>query len=396
MEYSTLDDIEIDGRTVLTRVDLNVPVQDGRISDATRIDRVVPTVRDILAKGGKPVLLAHFGRPEGRFVRSMSLGFLPPVLEAKLGVSVSFAENCVGKTAQTAVGALNGNSVLLLENVRFHSGETANDPEFVASLAVLGDIYCNDAFSASHRAHASTEGLARHMPACAGRLLQAELAALEAALGSPDRPLMAIVGGAKVSTKLTLLGNLIGKVDHLVIGGGMANTFLAANGLPVGRSLAEHGMVDSAREVMKCARSADCELLLPMDITVARGLEPHAASETLPADTCPTDAMILDVGPTTARRILETAGSCSTLIWNGPLGAFETPPFDASTLSIAKGVADLTRSGPITSVAGGGDTVAALKKAGVADRLSYVSTAGGAFLEWMEGRSLPGVAALAR
>jgi len=396
MEYSTLDDIELNGRTVLTRVDLNVPVRDGRISDATRIDRIVPTVKDILAKGGKPALMAHFGRPEGRFARSMSLRFLPPVLEAKLGVPVSFAENCVGETAQTAVGRLNGNSALLLENVRFHSGETANDPEFVASLAVLGDIYCNDAFSASHRAHASTEGLARHMPACAGRLLQAELTALEAALGSPDRPLIAIVGGAKVSTKLTLLGNLIGKVDHLVIGGGMANTFLAANGLRVGRSLAEHGMVDSAREVMGCARSAGCDILLPTDITVARDLQPHAASETLPADACPTDAMILDVGPTTARRILETAGMCRTLIWNGPLGAFETPPFEASTQSIAKGVADLTRSGPMTSVAGGGDTVAALKQAGVADRLSYVSTAGGAFLEWMEGRTLPGMAALAR
>ncbi|MCY3994839.1 MAG: phosphoglycerate kinase [Rhodobacter sp.] len=396
MEYSTLDDIELNGRTVLTRVDLNVPARDGRISDATRIDRVVPTVREILANGGKPVLMAHFGRPEGRFVRSMSLRFLLPVLEAKLGVPVSFAESCVGETARTAVERLNGNSALLLENVRFHSGETANDPEFVASLAVLGDIYCNDAFSASHRAHASTEGLARQMPACAGRLLQAELTALEAALGSPDRPLMAIVGGAKVSTKLTLLDNLIGKVDHLVIGGGMANTFLAANGLPVGRSLAERGMVDSACEVMRHASSAGCDLLLPTDITVARSPEPHAANETLPADACPTDAMILDVGPKTAGRILETAGRCRTLIWNGPLGAFETPPFDASTLSVAKGIADLTRSGPMTSVAGGGDTVAAVKQAGVADRLSYVSTAGGAFLEWMEGRPLPGVAALTR
>lgn len=394
MDWKTLDDIDLDGRTVLTRVDINVPIEDGRVSDTTRVDRIVPTVRDILSKGGRPVLMAHFGRPNGRTVPSMSLRIVLPTLEEKLGVPVAFAERCVGKTAEAAVAALGRDSVLLLENTRFHAGETANDPNFVASLAVLGDVYCNDAFSAAHRAHASTEGLAGILPSCAGRLMQAELTALERALGKPERPVMAVVGGAKVSTKLKLLANLIRKVDHLVIGGGMANTFLAATGLQVGTSLAEHDMTGMAGEVMKQAESAGCKILLPVDVTVAQALQANIKSETLPVDGCPEDAMILDAGPRTARRILDVAANCRTLVWNGPLGAFETPPFGTSTRSVAKGIAGLAQSGSMTSVAGGGDTVAALNQAGVADRFTYVSTAGGAFLEWMEGRSLPGVAAL--
>ena len=395
MEWKTIDDLDLDGRTVLVRIDINVPIENGRVSDTTRIDRIVPTVTDILAKGGKPVLMAHLGRPEGRHVPSLSLRILLPVLEAALGVPVSFAESCIGKTAEAAVANQAENPALLLENTRFHFGETSNDPEFVASLAALGDIYCNDAFSAAHRAHASTDGLARELPSCAGRLLQAELTALEAALGTPARPLMAIVGGAKVSTKLKLLGNLIQRVDHLVIGGGMANTFLAATDLRIGNSLAEHDMIGTAAEILDQARSSKCDILLPDDVVVARKLEAHGTSETLPANACPADSMILDAGPGTARHILEVAANCRTLIWNGPLGAFETPPFDRSTRSVAKGIAAMTRSGAMVSVAGGGDTVSALNKAGVADQITYLSSAGGAFLEWMEGRSLPGVAALA-
>ena len=379
---------------MLTRVDINVPIEDGRVSDTTRIDRIVPTIADILAKGGKPVLLAHFGRPGGRPVPSMSLGALLPILETALGVPVTFAQSCIGEAAEAAVAKQRRNSAVLLENTRFHSGETSNDPEFVASLVELGDVYCNDAFSAAHRAHASTEGLARKLPSCAGRLMQAELMALEAALGTPARPLMAIVGGAKVSTKLMLLGNLIRKVDHLVIGGGMANTFLAATGLEIGKSLAERDLIETAGEILDQAKSAGCDILLPEDIVVAPRLEAHIRSEILPADACPADAMILDAGPETARRILDVAAICRTLIWNGPLGAFETPPFDGSTRSVANGIVALTQSGAMTSVAGGGDTVSALNKMGISEQFTYVSTAGGAFLEWMEGKSLPGVAAL--
>ena len=395
MKWKTLDDFDLNGKTVLTRVDINVPVEDGRVSDTTRIDRIVPTVKDILAKGGKPVLMAHFGRPGGRPVSSMSLSILLPTLESSLGVPVAFAESCIGAAAKSAVKKQVNNSVLLLENTRFHSGEASNDQAFVSSLAALGDVYCNDAFSAAHRAHASTEGLAKALPSCAGRLMQAELTALEAALGTPARPLVAIVGGAKVSTKLDLLGNLIQRVDHLVIGGGMANTFLAASGIQIGKSLAEHDMIGTAGEILKQAKSTGCDILLPEDIVVAPRLATHATNETLPANDCPAGAMILDVGPKTARRILDIAANCRTLIWNGPLGAFETPPFDDSTLSVAMGIVPLTQAGTMTSVAGGGDTVSALNKAGVADQFTYVSTAGGAFLEWMEGKSLPGVAALA-
>ncbi len=394
MPWKTLDDMDLDGKVVLTRVDINVPVEDGRVTDATRIERIVPTVKDILAKGGKPVLLAHFGRPKGQRVPEMSLRPLVPALEAALGCPVGFAEDCIGGPAKTAVSKLEPGQVLLLENTRFHAGEEANDPIFAASLAALGSAYCNDAFSAAHRAHGSTEALAHLLPACAGRLMQAELEALEAALGNPSRPLVAVVGGAKVSTKLELLGNLVEKVNTLVIGGGMANTFLAAQGLDVGRSLAEHDMAETAREILARADASGCRILLPTDVVVAREFRAEAPHEVVAADACPGDAMILDAGPDTVAEIAEVLASARTLIWNGPLGAFEIAPFDRATVAAARRAAELTREGTLVSVAGGGDTVAALNQAGAAEDFTYVSTAGGAFLEWMEGKTLPGVAAL--
>ncbi len=394
MPWKTLDDLDLDGRTVLVRVDINVPVADGRVTDATRIAKIAPTVRDILARGGKPVLMAHFDRPKGRRVPSMSLAVTLPALREALGVPVHFAEDCIGAPAKQAVAALPPGEVLLLENTRFHPGEEGNDPMFAAALAALGEVYVNDAFSAAHRAHASTEAIARLLPSAAGRLMEAELKALEAALGSPARPVAAVVGGAKVSTKLDLLGNLVGKVDHLVIGGGMANTFLVARGLEVGRSLAEREMAPTAAEILEKAKAAGCTVHLPADIVVAREFRAHAPAETRPVDACPPDAMILDVGPATVAALEALFATCRTLIWNGPLGAFETSPFDAGTMAAARAVADLTRKGALVSVAGGGDTVAALHQAGVAEAFSFVSTAGGAFLEWMEGKVLPGVAAL--
>jgi phosphoglycerate kinase len=394
MPWKTLDDMDLDAKVVLTRVDINVPVEDGRVTDATRIERIVPTVRDILERGGKPVLLAHFGRPKGKRVEEMSLRPLVPALEEALGCKVGFAEDCIGGPAKTAVSKMQAGEVLLLENTRFHPGEEANDPLFAASLAALGSAYCNDAFSAAHRAHGSTEALAHLLPACAGRLMQAELEALETALGNPARPLMAVVGGAKVSTKLELLGNLVEKVNTLVIGGGMANTFLAAQGLDVGRSLAEHDMADTAREILERAGAAGCRILLPSDVVVAREFRAGAAHEVVPAAGCPADAMILDAGPDTVAEIAEALESARTLIWNGPLGAFEIEPFDRATVAAARRAAELTRGGTLVSVAGGGDTVAALNQAGAAEDFTYVSTAGGAFLEWMEGKTLPGVAAL--
>ncbi len=394
MPWKTLDDLDLDGKTVLTRVDINVPVEDGRVTDATRITRIVPTVRDILARGGKPVLLAHFGRPKGKVVPEMSLRQVVPALQDALGVPVKFAEDCIGAPARQAVAALQPGEVLLLENTRFHPGEESNDPAFAAALAALGDIYVNDAFSAAHRAHASTEGIARLLPSAAGRLMEAELRALEAALGRPERPVVAVVGGAKVSSKLELLSNLIRKVEYLIIGGGMANTFLAARGIEVGRSLAEHEMTDTARDILKAADEAGCEIILPVDVVVAREFRANPPIEVVPADACPADAMILDAGPETVARIGEVFRSCRTLIWNGPLGAFELEPFDSATNAAAELAAELTEAGRLISVAGGGDTVAALNKAGAAARFTYISTAGGAFLEWMEGKVLPGVAAL--
>ena len=394
MSWKTLDEIEMTGKTVLVRVDINVPVENGRVTDATRIERIVPTVQAILAKGGRPVLMAHFGRPKGKVVPEMSLGLIREEVERHLGAPVRFATDCIGGPAKEAVGAMQEGEVVLLENTRFHPEETQNDARFAASLAALGEVYINDAFSSAHRAHASTEAIARLLPSAAGRLMQAELEALEAALGTPTRPVVAVVGGAKVSTKLDLLANLIRKVDVLVIGGGMANTFLAAQGHEVGTSLAEREMTDTAREIMQNAGECACEIMLPIDVVVARAFEAGAPSETLPASACPPDAMILDAGPETVARINAGFERAATLIWNGPLGAFEIPPFDAATMAAAKRAAELTRDGTLVSVAGGGDTVAALNAAGVADDFTYISTAGGAFLEWMEGKTLPGVAAL--
>ncbi len=394
MSWNTLDNIEIAGKRVLVRVDINVPVEDGVVTDDTRIRRLKPTMDDILSRGGKPVLLAHFGRPKGRHVPEMSLRPLVPALEAGLGVPVSFCADCRGDAARAAVGAMADGSVLLLENTRFQPGEEKNDPALAAEFAELGDVYCNDAFSAAHRAHASTEGVARLLPSCAGRLMEAELTALEAALGTPERPVAAVVGGAKVSTKLDLLGNLVEKVDHLIIGGGMANTFLAARGVNVGKSLCEHDMTATARDIMEKADSAGCRILLPVDAVVAREFRAGAENRTVPADQCPDDAMILDAGPETVKQIEAVLDTARTLIWNGPMGAFEITPFDAATNAAARSAADRTRAGQLISVAGGGDTVAALNQAGVAQDFTYISTAGGAFLEWMEGKTLPGVAAL--
>ena len=392
MSWKTLDDMDLAGKRVLTRVDINVPVENGRVTDATRIERIVPTINDILAKGGKPMLLAHFGRPKGKVVLDMSLRVVLPALQAALGHSVRLIETLEG--AENLTEEARAAEVLLLENIRFYPGEEKNDTDFARRLARLGDIYCNDAFSAAHRAHASTEGVAHHLPSCAGRLMQAELSALEAALGNPRRPVVAVVGGAKVSTKLDLLGNLVEKVDSLVIGGGMANTFLAAQGLGVGKSLCEHEVAGTARAIMGKAAAAGCEIILPADIVVARTFEANAPHEVLAVHLCPDDAMILDAGPTSVKRLVKVLDSAKTLIWNGPLGAFELEPFDAATNAVARHAAALTRAGKLISVAGGGDTVAALNKAGAADDFTYISTAGGAFLEWMEGKDLPGVAAL--
>ncbi|MEY8802847.1 phosphoglycerate kinase [Leisingera sp. XS_AS12] len=394
MGWKTLDDMDLNGKRVLVRVDINVPVADGKVTDDTRIQRITPTVRDILAAGGRPILLAHFGRPGGERKAELSLQQLVPALEAAFDCPVMFAADCVGAGAAAAAEALKEGEVLLLENTRFHAAETKNDADLAAGMAALGDIYCNDAFSAAHRAHASTEALARLLPACAGRLMQAELQALEAALAKPERPVTAVVGGAKVSTKLDLLSNLIEKVDHLVIGGGMANTFLLAQGHAIGSSLAEASLTDTASEILTKAKAAGCEIILPSDLVVARKFEANAPHEVLPADACPDDAMILDAGPASVTRIAEVFANSKTLIWNGPLGAFEMEPFDAATNAAALKAAELTRAGTLISVAGGGDTVAALNASGAAADFSYISTAGGAFLEWMEGKTLPGVAAL--
>ena len=394
MAWKTLDEMDLAGKVVLVRVDINVPVENGVVTDATRIEKIVPTVRDIMAKGGKPVLLAHFGRPKGQVVPEMSLRPLVPALETALGCKVAFAEDCIGGPAKRAVAALATGEVLLLENTRFHAGEEKNDPELSASLAALGQVYVNDAFSAAHRAHSSTEGLAHLLPAAAGRLMEAELKALEAALGNPARPVTAVVGGAKVSTKLDLLGNLVAKVDNLVIGGGMANTFLVAQGIDVGKSLAEHEMAGTAREILAKAEAAGCRIVLPQDVVVAREFKAGAENEVVAASACPGDAMILDAGPEAVTEIARVFDASKTLIWNGPLGAFEIAPFDAATNAAAERAAALTEAGALVSVAGGGDTVAALNKSGAAAKFSYISTAGGAFLEWMEGKVLPGVAAL--
>jgi phosphoglycerate kinase len=371
-------------------------MQDGEVSDATRIERSVPTVKELLDKGAKVVVLAHFGRPKGKREPSMSLAPLAKPLGQALGVQVAFAEDCIGEPARRAVAALQPGQALLLENLRFHAGEEKNDPGFADQLASLGDLYVDDAFSAAHRAHASITGLAERLPAAAGRLMQAEVEALSRALDHPERPLAALVGGAKVSTKLELLGNLIARVDALVLGGGMANTFLLARGVEVGKSLCERDMADTARAIMAKAEDKGCGIVLPVDGRIAKQLEAGAPSEVVAIERVPEDAMILDVGPKTAALIEERLEGSRTLVWNGPLGAFEIPPFDAGTSAVARKVAALTAAGRLMSVAGGGDTLAALAHAGALERLSYVSTAGGAFLEWLEGKDLPGVAALRR
>ncbi len=394
MAFRSLDGVAVAGRRVLLRADLNVPMHDGKVSDITRLERLCPTIRELSAKGARVIVLSHFDRPKGKRVRSMSLEPVATALGGVLGRKVRFAEDCIGLPAQQAVEAMSDGDVAVLENTRFYPGEEANDPGFAADLARLGDLYVNDAFSAAHRAHASTEGVAHLLPSYAGRLMQAELEALASALTTPERPVAAVVGGSKVSSKLDLLGNLVDRVNLLVIGGAMANTFLAAQGHDVGRSLQEADLHATARDILARAQAAGCEVMLPIDAVVAAALRPGVETHTVPVAKVPADQMILDVGPQTVALLQARLVGLRTLVWNGPLGAFETPPFDSSTLALAYAVAAATDTGGLRSVAGGGDTVAALRQAGVLDRLTYVSAAGGAFLEWLEGKTLPGVAAL--
>jgi phosphoglycerate kinase len=392
--FRTLDDFSFAGKRVIVRCDLNVPMQGGEVTDATRIERSAETLKELSGKGARVIIVSHFGRPKGKRVAEMSLRPLVAPLSQALGCQVAFAEDCIGAAAESAVAALKDGEVLLLENLRFHDAEEANDKGFAASLAKLGDLYVNDAFSCAHRAHASTEAIAHLLPAIAGRLMQEELDHLSAALEKPQRPVMALVGGAKVSTKLDLLGNLVSKVDALVIGGGMANTFLFAQGIEVGKSLAERDLADTARAILAKAKAAKCEIVLPVDAVVAAEFKAGAASETIDVRNVPADKMILDVGPKSVALINQHMAAAKTLVWNGPLGAFETPPFDQGTIAVAKQAALLSKAKTLLSVAGGGDTVAALAHAGAEADFSYISTAGGAFLEWLEGKDLPGVTAL--
>lgn len=396
MSFRTLGDTgDLAGKTALVRVDFNVPMEDGRITDDTRLRVALPTIQRLRDAGAKVALLAHFDRPKGKVVPSMSLKPVAGPLGELLGAPVRFADDCVGDAARAAIADLDAGGVVLLENVRFHAGEEANDPAFARQLADLADLYVNDAFSAAHRAHASTEGVAHLIPAYAGESMRRELEALDAALGNPAKPVIGIVGGSKVSTKLDLLKNLVGKLDRLAIGGGMANTFLFAQGVDIGGSLAEKDMADTAREIMAAAEKAGCELLLPVDVVVATEVRPGVQTRTVKAgDALSADDKILDAGPDTVARLNAAVDASKTLIWNGPLGVFEVPPFDAATVAVAHHVAERTKAGALIAVAGGGDTVAAVNHAGVADNLTFVSTAGGAFLEWMEGKALPGVQAL--
>lgn len=391
--FLTLDDVDPRGKRVLLRVDLNVPMDGDKVSDLTRIERVAPTVAEIADKGGKVILLSHFGRPKGRDPKDSLkpvAGALASVLERPIG----FVDDCIGPAVQAAVDAMKNGDIVCLENTRFHPGEEKNDPAFIAALAALGDIWVNDAFSCAHRSHASTEGLGHNLPAYAGRTMQAELEALTRALEAPQRPVAAIVGGAKVSTKLDLLGNLLAKVDVLIIGGGMANTFIAAQGLPVGKSLCEHDLAETARQILARAKARNCEIVLPVDTVVAKEFKAHAASRVAAIDAVAVDEMILDIGPRTVAHVVSVLARVKTVVWNGPFGAFELEPFDDGTVEVAEAVAELTAAGKLVSIAGGGDTMAALNAAGTGDRFTYVSTAGGAFLEWMEGRALPGVEVL--
>jgi phosphoglycerate kinase len=391
--FRTLDQADVTSRRVLLRVDLNVPMEDGKVSDVTRIERVTPTIAEIADKGGKVILLSHFGRPKGRDPQQ-SLRQVAAAVADVAGRPVGFAEDCIGQAAETAVGTMKPGDIVCLENTRFYKEEEKNEPGFVAKLAALGDLYVNDAFSAAHRAHASTEGLAHKLPAYAGRAMQAELEALGKALEAPQRPVAAIVGGAKISTKLELLGNLIAKVDVLIIGGGMANTFLAAQGVAVGKSLAEHDLAAPAREILEKAKARGCEVVLPVDAVVAQEFAALAPSRVVSVDAVGRDDMILDIGPRSVEHVVSMLARVKTVVWNGPFGAFELEPFDNGTLQVAEAAAELTKAGKLVTVAGGGDTVAALNAAGVTERFTYVSTAGGAFLEWLEGKALPGVEAL--
>ena len=393
--FQTLEDIDVRGKRVLLRADLNVPVKGGAVTDATRIDRLAPTIEALIEKGAKVIVMSHFGRPDGRPDPAFSLRpLVAPLSKAIGGREVAFAADCIGEEAKSVVTALRPGQVALLENLRFHKGEEQNSPDFARALAELGDVYVDDAFSAAHRAHASIAALAQLLPAAAGKLMEAELGALTSALEDPARPVLALVGGAKVSTKLDLLRFVIGKVDLLAIGGAMANTLLFAEGKEVGRSLTERDMADNARRLLALARERNCRVILPEDAVVAAELVPGTPARNVASDAVPADMMILDIGPKTVARIAAELDRARTLVWNGPLGAFETPPFDQGTAAVARKVVELTQAGKLLSVAGGGDTVAALSAAGLTGRLSYVSTAGGAFLEWLEGRELPGVAAL--
>jgi len=394
--FKTLDDLDVQGKRVLVRVDFNVPMADGEVTDATRIERGKVSLDELADRGAKVVVLSHFGRPKGKVEASMSLAPIAKALQQAMpNRVVRFAEDCVGETAKAAVDGLGDGEVVLLENLRFHAGEEKNEPDFAAGLAGLGDIYVNDAFSCSHRAHASVVGVAERLPTAAGRLMQAELDALTAALEDPQRPVAAVIGGAKVSTKLDVLGQLIAKMDVVVIGGGMANTFLYAQGKPIGKSLCEKDMADTARDIIAKAETGGCRVLLPEDAVVVKEFQAQADNRIASPDDVADDEMIVDVGPATVKAVEDALGTCHTLLWNGPMGAFELDPFDAGTNAVALAAADLTDAGKLKSVAGGGDTVAALAKAGVLERFSYVSTAGGAFLEWLEGKPLPGVAVLA-
>jgi phosphoglycerate kinase len=391
--FRTIDALDVKGKRVLVRADLNVPAKDGKVTDSTRIDRSAATLKELASKGAKVIVLTHFGRPKGVEEKYSQKLLLEPLAKA-VGQPVAWADDCIGPQAEAVISGLKDGQIALLENVRFHPEEEKNDVAFARKLAVLGDLFVNDAFSTAHRAHASTEGLAHILPAAAGRLMQVELEALAKALGTPEKPVAAVVGGAKVSTKLELLGNLVGRVDYLIIGGGMANTFLFAQGKSVGKSLCEKEMADTAREILAKAKAAHCHIVLPVDAVVAGEFAENAPNTVVSVDAVPDDQMILDAGPASIEAIIDRLGGCKTLVWNGPLGAFEIAPFDKATNAVAQAAAERTKQGKLLTVAGGGDTVAALAKAGVDDKFSYVSTAGGAFLEWLEGKTLPGVAAL--
>lgn len=393
-DIRTIDDLDVAGKRVLVRVDFNVPMKDGKVTDLTRIDRTVPSLQELAGKGAKVVILSHLGRPKGKKNPEFTQQPVAEALAGALGKPVAFAPDCVGPEAKAVVDALQPGEFAMLENVRFYAEEEKNDAEFAKKLAELGDVLVSDAFSCSHRAHASVEALAKLIPSCAGRLMQAEIEALSAALEAPKRPAAALVGGAKISTKLDVLGNLTEKVDQVIIGGAMANTFLAAQGKDVGKSLCEHEMLDSARAILDKASKNGCEIVLPSDAVVASEFKEGAASSTVGVDAVPSDKMILDVGPESIADLAGRLAGLKTLMWNGPLGAFEVSPFDKGTNAVAQEAAKLTKAGKLMSVAGGGDTVAALAHAGVEEDFSYISTAGGAFLEWLEGKTLPGVAVL--